>query len=412
MDISNAKKQLLNRSNAFRERYFTAYGQLVLRVDDHTYLASRENLRLSKLTEKDFQLFDINTGDIGQIFCSREDINAIVFICTEASVYFSGNHTVMNPALDDLAQIIGPSVTVCSDGKAKTLLRALKNRGGCFIRGSGIIAIGTGIEEAIAGARILEKSAEAEAYASKLGGLHYLDPSSAEHLHQFYDRSYSKVNKTGHVDFISTGPEEFLLRNKIIDCGREMSRSELVQGSWGNISLRLNGKQMLITPSGMDYFSIRIEDIVRMNLDELEYGRQRKPSSEYRLHAAIYKKHPECNAIIHTHSNAISVFAAAHAGLRFTEPPMDELIGDMHCSAYQIPGTDLLCESVMGALEGSHACIIANHGALYYGHDLDVTLAIAGAVEARACNLLGFHESILTKAKSESSEEKDRSPSE
>jgi L-fuculose-phosphate aldolase len=404
MDISTATRQLLNRSNVFRERYFSAYGQLVLRLDDHTYLASKENLRLSKLTEKDFQLFDISTGDIGQIFYNREDLNAIVFICTEASVHFSKTHTVMNPALDDLAQIIGPSVAVCPDGKAKTLLRALKNRGGCFIQGSGIIAVGTSMEEAIAGARILEKSAEAEAYAEKLGGLQYLDPATAEQLHQFYDKNYSKVNKDGHVDFISTGPDEFILRNKLIDCGREMCRSELVQGSWGNLSLRLNEKQMLITPTGMDYFSIRVEDIVRMNLDELEYGMQRKPSSEYRLHAAIYRKYPDCNAIIHTHSNAISAFAAAHAGLRFTEPPMDELIGDMHCSEHQFPGTEAICDSVMAALEGSHACIIANHGALYYGHDLDVTLAIANAVEARACNLLGFREGILPKEDSEEPE--------
>ena len=55
MDINTAKEALLKRSNAFRERYFTAYGQLVLRVNEETYISSRENLRLSKLTEKDFE---------------------------------------------------------------------------------------------------------------------------------------------------------------------------------------------------------------------------------------------------------------------------------------------------------------------------------------------------------------------
>ena len=59
MDINTAKEALLKRSNAFQERYFTAYGQLVLRVNEETYISSRENLRLSKLTEKDFDLFDI-----------------------------------------------------------------------------------------------------------------------------------------------------------------------------------------------------------------------------------------------------------------------------------------------------------------------------------------------------------------
>ncbi len=390
MDINTAKEALLKRSNAFRERYFTAYGQLVLRVNEETYISSRENLRLSKLTEKDFDLFDINTGDIGRIFSSRDDINAIVFICTEAAVRFSKENQIMRPALDDLAQIIGPDVTVCPDGTARTLLKALRNRRGCFIQGSGIIAVGDTIEEAIAGARILEKSAEAEIYSGKLNGLQYLDPTTAQELHKYYDGSYSKVNQKEKVDFISSGAEEFQLRNRIIDCGKDMSRSELVQGSWGNISLRLNPDTMLITPSGMDYFSIRTEDIVRMNIHDLKYGIQRKPSSEYRLHAALYRRYPECNAIIHTHSNGISAFAAAHAGFRISEPPMDQLIGDMHCSEYRTPGTDELCDSIMEAIEGSHACIIANHGAIFYGNDLDVTLAIANAVESRACNLLGF----------------------
>lgn len=390
MDINTAKEAQLKRSNAFRERYFTAYGQLVLRVNEETYISSRENLRLSKLTEKDFDLFDINTGDIGRIFSSRDDINAIVFICTEAAVHFSKENQIMRPALDDLAQIIGPDVTVCPDGTARTLLKALRNRRGCFIQGSGIIAVGDTIEEAIAGARILEKSAEAEIYSGKLNGLQYLDPTTAQELHKYYDGSYSKVNQKEKVDFISSGAEEFQLRNRIIDCGKDMSRSELVQGSWGNISLRLNPDTMLITPSGMDYFSIRTEDIVRMNIHDLKYGMQRKPSSEYRLHAALYRRYPECNAIIHTHSNGISAFAAAHAGFRISEPPMDQLIGDLHCSEYRTPGTDELCDSIMEAIEGSHACIIANHGAIFYGNDLDVTLAIANAVESRACNLLGF----------------------
>lgn len=390
MDINTAKEALLKRSNVFQERYFTAYGQLVLRVNEETYISSRENLRLSKLTEKDFDLFDINTGDIGRIFSSRNDINAIVFICTEAAVRFSKENQIMRPALDDLAQIIGPDVTVCPDGTARTLLKALRNRRGCFIQGSGIIAVGDTIEEAIAGARILEKSAEAEIYSGKLNGLQYLDPTTAQELHKYYDGSYSKVNQKEKVDFISSGAEEFQLRNRIIDCGKDMSRSELVQGSWGNISLRLNPDTMLITPSGMDYFSIRTEDIVRMNIHDLKYGMQRKPSSEYRLHAALYRRYPECNAIIHTHSNGISAFAAAHAGFRISEPPMDQLIGDMHCSEYRTPGTDELCDSIMEAIEGSHACIIANHGAIFYGNDLDVTLAIANAVESRACNLLGF----------------------
>lgn len=132
-----------------------------------------------------------------------------------------------------------------------------------------------------------------------------------------------------------------------------------------------------------------------MDIHKMEYGMQRKPSSEFRLHAALYRKYPGCNAIIHTHSNGISTFAAAHAGLRITEPPLDTLIGDIRCSEYQEPGTDALCDSIMNTIDGSLACIIANHGAIFYSHELDFTLAIADAVESRACNILGLGQSII-----------------
>ena len=68
MDINTAKEALLKRSIAFHERYFTAYGHLELRVNEETYISSRENLRLYKLKEKDFELIDISAGEIGRSF--------------------------------------------------------------------------------------------------------------------------------------------------------------------------------------------------------------------------------------------------------------------------------------------------------------------------------------------------------
>ena len=392
MNLNEAKELMLRRSNAFHERYFTAYGQLMVRLDRKTYAKSRPNLRLSKLTADDIGTYNIHTGDIGKLFRSHRDVNAIVFVCTEAATRFSMNEGPMRPMLDDLAQIIGPDVPVCAS--AKEANKALKTRRGGFLHGSGILAVGSTLEEAIAGARIIEKGAEAEMFADKVHGLEYLSPAQAADLHRFYDRTYSIVNKTGQADFINSGPEEFRLRSKIIEASKKMSWEDLVQGSWGNISVRLNDDMMLITPTGMDYFDIRMEDIVRVNIHTLEYGPQRKPSSECRLHAALYRKYPECNAVIHTHSNGISVFSAGHAGFRITDEVLKPVIGDLRCSQYQTPGTDELCESVLEALEGSHACIVANHGAVFYSSSLELALSIADAVESRACNLLDFGTTI------------------
>jgi L-fuculose-phosphate aldolase len=394
MDIKDMRDLLLRRSNSFHDRYFKAYGQIMARVDGETYMMSSENLLLSDLEEEDFKLYDINVGDIGAIFMERGDINAIVFACTEPSVVYSSRSDLMQPALDDLAQIIGQDVRTAATGTARDILPALKGRNGCYIKGAGSFGVGSTIEEAIAAVRILEKSAEVEVFGDVLGGVHRLDPETAGRLSDYYDSSYSKVNSEAHVNFVNIGEEEFSLRSALIDCGKELCRRELVQGTWGNISLRLNDHEMLITPSGMDYFSIRIEDIVRLDINDPDPGSQRRPSSEFRMHAGIYRSHPEISAVVHTHSNGLSVFAAANAGFRITDPLLHETIGDVLVSRYEFPGTDELTEAVLEQLADSRACIVANHGAVFTGNSLDQVLAAADAIESKACNLLGFDRPI------------------
>lgn len=390
MDYQTGKELILKRSNAFHERYSKAYGQIILRLDDNTYLMTNENLPLSDIKESDIDLYDIKTGDIGKILKAKRNANALIFACTDASVLFSKKGKIMYPALDDLAQIIGPDVRVSNDNSSRNIIKALKERNACFIKGSGIFSLGTTLEEAIAGMRILEKSAEAEMFADKLHGLKYLDKNRTKTLSDFYNVSYSHVNKEGHVEFVNIDTEEFELRNKIIECCKKMCWDDLVQGTWGNVSIRLNDREMLITPSGMDYFVMKTEDIVKVDLATMGYGDQRVPSSECGLHAGIYAAHPEYKAIIHTHSNGCSVFAAANAGFKIKNSEMHDLIGDIHVTEPALPGTKELVTEVLKELQNSRACIIANHGAIFCGENLDLTLAVANAVESKACNLLGF----------------------
>lgn len=388
-DINEAINSMLDSAKAFHDRYFRAYGQIILRLDDESYIMSNDNLKLSSLKPMDFKICDINSGDVGMIFRNRPDINAIVVMCTEASVWFSAKGAAMKPALVDLAQLIGPDVQIAPDGKATSILRAIKQRGGCFVKNAGIIAVGPDMDTAIASALIIEKSAEAEVYADKLGGLKHLTTDEVNRLVSF-GKSYAVVNNEAYVDYIAHSDEEFAMRGQIIDCGIALCDADLIQGTRGNISMRLDENHILISPSGMKYHRIKPEDIVKLSLDDMSYDQQRTPSSEYKLHAGIYKKYPECNAVIHTHSNGCGAFAAARAGFRTASPELKDIIGDLHVSDYAHPGTDELTESVMNALEGTHACIISNHGALFYSHSLDLALAIANAVEDKACNLIGL----------------------
>ena len=392
IDIKEGARLLHTRSKAFRDRYFKAYGSMAIRISDSSYMMTRHTLPLSGIRESDVNLYDINSGEIGAIFRAMDNVNAIVVACTEASVKFSSKADIMRPALDDLAQIIGPDVRISESDQVKDLAKALKDRNGCFIRNKGIFSIGANLDEAVAGALILEKCAEGEILSSKVGGLKYLTPENAQKMRNFYIQKYRSTNLTNnHVPFVNISGEEFDVRNKIIECGKELCHKDLVQGSWGNISVRLNSQEMLITPSGMDYFEIRTEDIVKVNISTLEYSSDsRRPSSEVRLHADIYKSHPGCNAIIHTHSNGCSVFAAARAGFRIDNPLIHSIIGDMIATRPELPGTRELSKAVNEGLVENSACIISNHGAIFCGPELDIVLKVADAIESKACNLLGL----------------------
>ncbi|MDH3378221.1 MAG: class II aldolase/adducin family protein, partial [Gammaproteobacteria bacterium] len=126
------------------------------------------------------------------------------------------------------------------------------------------------------------------------------------------------------------------------------------------------------------------EHIVAIDMD----GRTRsdvRPSSEWRLHHAIYHHCTHANAVIHTHS----VFCTALACLRRSIPAFHYMVAvaggtDIRCSDYATFGTQALADNIIAALTDRRACLIANHGMVCYGDDLDRTLSLASEVETLA----------------------------
>ena len=190
------------------------------------------------------------------------------------------------------------------------------------------------------------------------------------------------------------------LRQKLIATARRMSASGLNRGTAGNLSVRADapgeagaGNGFLITPSGMDYELLQPDDIVFMRLDGTFSG-QRQPSSEWRFHRDLYAARPEAGAVLHAHSP----FATSLACLRRDIPSFHYMIarfgGDsLRCANYATFGTQALSDSVLVAMAGRRACLLANHGMLVFGHDLDQALALGNELETlceqywRACQL-------------------------
>lgn len=170
------------------------------------------------------------------------------------------------------------------------------------------------------------------------------------------------------------------LRQQLIDTALAMNASGLNQGTSGNLSVRFEDG-MLITPSGMDYAGLSLDDIVWMDLDGNSRG-PRKPSSEWRFHAAIYQHHADANAVLHAHSVSCTTLACLGKGI----PAFHYMVAvaggnDIRCADYATFGTRELSEHVLKALENRKACLMAHHGLTCFEKDLPRALALAIEVE-------------------------------
>lgn len=170
------------------------------------------------------------------------------------------------------------------------------------------------------------------------------------------------------------------LREKLLEVTRKLSKLGLNRGTAGNVSIRV-ADGFLITPSGMEVEVMTPHDMVKMEFSG-EYHGEIKPSSEWRFHRDILHKRPEIGAVIHTHS----VFATTLACLRREIPPFHYMIAltgsdTIRCAPYALFGSQALSDNALKALEGSKSCLLANHGMIALGGDLDKALAIAQEVE-------------------------------
>ncbi len=170
------------------------------------------------------------------------------------------------------------------------------------------------------------------------------------------------------------------------EAGVKMLEQHLVQGTWGNISLKISDDKMLVTPSAMDYIRMTPDDLVVVDINTLEYDPAGpKPTSEKKIHAAIYRTHPEATAVMHSHPSYGCSIASARLELPVVNDEMAKLIGTPISTAkYGLPGTKGLTKAVVAAMEGKKACFAANHGVFACGKDMDEAFEIYRVLELSA----------------------------
>jgi len=171
-----------------------------------------------------------------------------------------------------------------------------------------------------------------------------------------------------------------ILREQLLATTRKLSESGLNRGTSGNASVR-DGDGFLVTPTGMTAEAMTPHHMVQMGFDGRSHGAY-APSSEWRFHRDILAARPEVGAVIHTHS----MFATTLACLRRDVPPFHYMIavvgGDsIRCAPYALFGSQHLSDVALAALQDRKACLLANHGMIALGHDLDDAMAVAVETE-------------------------------
>jgi L-fuculose-phosphate aldolase len=163
------------------------------------------------------------------------------------------------------------------------------------------------------------------------------------------------------------------VRREVAAASRRLALERLVVGTAGNVSAR-RGDRVAVTPSGADLGSLEPEQVTVVDLDGRIVAGELEPTSELELHLGVYRRY-EAGAVIHTHAPMATALSCVLDELPCIHYQMLLLGGPVRVAPYATFGTPELAESVLDALDGRTAALMANHGAIAYGADL------VGAIE-------------------------------
>ncbi|MDR2478040.1 MAG: class II aldolase/adducin family protein [Treponema sp.] len=180
--------------------------------------------------------------------------------------------------------------------------------------------------------------------------------------------------------------ETIEMKRRIQETALKAYTEKLVAGTSGNVS-EFDREQgvMVITPTNVDYRIMRPEDVVAMRLDGTVLEGELKPSSEWKLHAELYKGFDHVNAVIHTHSPRATSFAVLHEIVPVILVEMLPFLGgDIPLAEFGMPGTPEVGRNAVKVMANRNSCLLANHGVVAVGKNLSQAYIRAVYVEDAA----------------------------
>ena len=171
-------------------------------------------------------------------------------------------------------------------------------------------------------------------------------------------------------------------REAIVEYCIKLTEHGLTKGTGGNISIcNRKEKIMALSPSSLDYYKAKPEDVVVLDLEGNVIEGHRKPSTEYNLHRIFYVNRDDCNSVVHCHSMFSGVLSCLHWSIPASHYMIALAGKDVRCAEYATFGTQKLAENALAAMKDRNAVLLGNHGLLAVAADLPNAFNVAEEIE-------------------------------
>jgi L-fuculose-phosphate aldolase len=177
------------------------------------------------------------------------------------------------------------------------------------------------------------------------------------------------------------------LRREIVAVSLALDEAGLMPNKSGNVSCRVPGG-FLVTPSGVPYRQLEPGQLVELSAEGRIVDGRLRPSSEWRMHGAIYASRPDVAAVVHTHSPRATALSCAGLGIPAFHYMIALAGGPIRCTPYATFGTGELAANAVCGLDARRAVLLANHGVVAVGASLREAHSVAFEVENLATQYL------------------------
>ncbi len=165
---------------------------------------------------------------------------------------------------------------------------------------------------------------------------------------------------------------EYKLKEQICEIGRRVYAKGFAAANDGNISIRLNDREILCTPTMVSKGFLKPEDLCKVDYEGKQLAGTRKRSSEILLHLSVYKHRPDVQAVVHCHPPHATAFGVAHEPIpKCVLPEVEVFLGEVPLAVYETPGGQKFADTIVPYLKDCNTIILTNHGTVTFGPDLE-----------------------------------------